>query len=404
MNAGRGCRRMSDQRLVVGALGITQILAWGSSTYLPAVLNAPVVADTGWPLAWVAGGLSAGQLMAAAVSPKVGRAVGDLGGRTVLAISALLLAIGLATIGAAPNLVVYVVGWAIIGAGMGAGLYDAAFATLGTIYGQSARSAITTLTLYGGFASTVCWPLSAVLVERYGWRSACFVYAGIQLFVSLPLLLATLPRRQVADITTAGSSIAPAAIGGRRRLQLVLLTIALPLSAFVSSVVAVQLLTLLQAAGATLAVAVGYGMLIGPAQVGGRIVEMTVGKRFDALWTLLSGAFLIALGLILILIWTGLPILALAIVVYGAGNGVWSIARGAVPLALFGRDDYAAVMGRLARPALLASAAAPFAAGVMFERGGVNLSQSILAILATLDVAVVAALVAVTLRRKPDLA
>jgi predicted MFS family arabinose efflux permease len=387
---------MSDRRLVVGALGITQILAWGSSTYLPAVLNAPVAADTGWPLAWVAGGLSAGQLMAAAVSPGVGRAIGELGGRTVLAASAVLLAIGLATIGAAPNLPVYVLGWAIVGAGMGAGLYDAAFATLGTIYGQSARSAITTLTLYGGFASTVCWPLSAFLVERYGWRSACLVYAGIQLLVSLPLLLAILPRRQVAEVSTAEPDVPTPVVDGRRRLQLLLLTIALPLSAFVSSVVSVQLLTLLQAAGATLAVAVGYGMLIGPAQVGGRIVEMTVGKRFDALWTLLSGAVLIALGLILI--WTGLPILAIAIVVYGAGNGVWSIARGAVPLALFGRDDYAAVMGRLARPALLASAAAPFAAGFMFERGGVALSQSVLAILAAVDVLVVAALVAITLR------
>jgi predicted MFS family arabinose efflux permease len=387
---------MSDRRLVVGALGITQILAWGSSTYLPAVLNAPVAADTGWPLAWVAGGLSAGQLMAAAVSPGVGRAIGELGGRTVLATSAVLMAIGLATIGAAPNLPVYVLGWAIVGAGMGAGLYDAAFATLGTIYGQSARSAITTLTLYGGFASTVCWPLSAFLVERYGWRSACLVYAGIQLLVSLPLLLAILPRRQVAEVSTAEPDVPTPVVDGRRRLQLLLLTIALPLSAFVSSVVSVQLLTLLQAAGATLAVAVGYGMLIGPAQVGGRIVEMTVGKRFDALWTLLSGAVLIALGLILI--WTGLPILAIAIVVYGAGNGVWSIARGAVPLALFGRDDYAAVMGRLARPALLASAAAPFAAGFMFERGGVALSQSVLAILAAVDVLVVAALVAITLR------
>ena len=387
---------MSDRRLVVGALGITQILAWGSSTYLPAVLNAPVAADTGWPLAWVAGGLSAGQLMAAAVSPGVGRAIGELGGRTVLATSAVLLAIGLATIGAAPNLPVYVLGWAIVGAGMGAGLYDAAFATLGTIYGQSARSAITTLTLYGGFASTVCWPLSAFLVERYGWRSACLVYAGIQLLVSLPLLLAILPRRQVAEVSTAEPDVPTPVVDGRRRLQLLLLTIALPLSAFVSFVVSVQLLTLLQAAGATLAVAVGYGMLIGPAQVGGRIVEMTVGKRFDALWTLLSGAVLIALGLILI--WTGLPILAIAIVVYGAGNGVWSIARGAVPLALFGRDDYAAVMGRLARPALLASAAAPFAAGFMFERGGVALSQSVLAILAAVDVLVVAALVAITLR------
>lgn len=393
---------MRDRRLVVGALGITQILAWGSSTYLSAVLNAPVSADTGWPLAWVAGGLSAGQLMAAAVSPGVGRAIGELGGRTVLAASAVMLAIGLAIIGAAPNLPVYVLGWAIVGAGMGAGLYDAAFATLGTIYGQSARSAITTLTLYGGFASTVCWPLSAFLVERFGWRFACFVYAGIQLLVSLPLLLATLPRRQVAEVSTDKPNVVPPTVDGRRRLQFLLLTIALPLSAFVSSVVSVQLLTLLQAAGATLAVAVGYGMLIGPAQVGGRIVEMTVGKRFDALWTLLSGAALIALGLILI--WTGLPILAIAIVVYGAGNGVWSIARGAVPLALFGRDDYASVMGRLARPALLASAAAPFAAGFMFEHGGVALSQSVLATLAVVDVLVVAALVAITFRWKPPAA
>lgn len=398
MSAERGCRRMLDRRLVVGALGVTQILAWGSSTYLPAVLNAPVVADTGWPLTWVAGGLSAGQLMAAAVSPRVGRAIGEWGGRIVLAASAGLLAIGLATIGAAPSLPVYVLGWTIIGAGMGAGLYDAAFATLGTIYGQSARSAITTLTLYGGFASTVCWPLSAFLVERYGWRSTCFVYAAIQLCVSMPLLLATVPRRQIISVTTAGPPATPAAADPRHRVQLILLTIALPLSAFISSVVSVQLLTLLQAAGATLAVAVGYGMLIGPAQVGGRLVEMAFGARYDALWTLLSGAILIASGLILI--WSGLPILALAIVIYGAGNGVWSIARGAVPLALFGREDYAAVMGRLARPALLASAAAPFAAGVMFERGGVALSQSVLAILAVVDVLVVMALVAVTFRAK----
>ncbi len=198
----------------------------------------------------------------------------------------------------------------------------------------------------------------------------------------------------------AKNTIKPAAVDGRRRLQFFLLTIALSLSAFVSSVVSVQLLTLLQTGGATLAVAAGYGMLIGPAQVGSRVVEMTIGKRFDAIWTLMSGGILIALGLILI--WTGLPILAIAIIVYGAGNSVWSIARGAVPLALFGRDDYAAAMGRLARPALLASAAAPFAAGVMLERGGVGLSQSILAILAVVDFAVVLALVAVSFRKGLD--
>jgi MFS family permease len=146
---------------VISALGVVQILTWGSSFYLPAVVAGPIADDTGWPLSWVVGGLSLGLLLAAAASPHVGTAVHRRGGRPVLALAALLLAAGLAILAFAPVLSVYLAGWMLLGLGMGCGLYDPAFATLGRLYGAEARPAITTLTLWGGFASTVCWPLSA---------------------------------------------------------------------------------------------------------------------------------------------------------------------------------------------------------------------------------------------------
>ncbi len=140
---------------MISALGVVQILAWGSSFYLLGVLAGPIEADTGWALAWVFGGLTLGLLVAGLISPSVGRLIGERGGRPVLAAAAVVLACGLVVIGAAPSLPVFLAGWALLGLGMGCGLYDPAFATLGRLYGAEARPAITTLTLWGGFASTV---------------------------------------------------------------------------------------------------------------------------------------------------------------------------------------------------------------------------------------------------------
>ena len=179
---------------IISALGVVQIFAWGSSYYLLAVLAAPIAADTGWPLSWIVGALSLGLLAAGIVSPRVGDAIGQHGGRPVLAAACLLLASGLVILAAAPSLWVFVAGWVVLGLGMGAGLYDAAFATLGGYYGHSARSAITTLTLWGGFASTVCWPLSALFLEHWGWRGTCAAYAAIHLAICLPLVVLVLPR------------------------------------------------------------------------------------------------------------------------------------------------------------------------------------------------------------------
>ena len=149
-----------SRRLVVSALGVAQILAWGSSYYLPAVLAKPIATDTGWSLTWVVGGLSAGLLASGIVSSVTGGLIQRKGGRPVLMAGAVLLASGLTVMGLAPNLPVYFFAWVLMGIGMSASLYDAGFGTLGRLYGKNARSAITSLTLFGGFASTVCWPLN----------------------------------------------------------------------------------------------------------------------------------------------------------------------------------------------------------------------------------------------------
>ena len=198
--------RALDRRVVITALGIAQILAWGTSFYFPAVFAEPIVAETGWSLGWVVGGTSIGLLTAGLISPQVGRVIDMRGGRPVLLASSTFYAAGLAGVGLAPALPVYLFAWVLIGIGMGTGLYDAVFAALGRMYGSDARGPITNLTLFGGFASTICWPLSAFMIEHAGWRSACFIYAALHVFVSLPLQMAVVRAAPRADPKSEGGS------------------------------------------------------------------------------------------------------------------------------------------------------------------------------------------------------
>jgi hypothetical protein len=254
---------------------------------------------------------------------------------------------------------------------MGSGLYDAAFATLGRLYGRDARSAITVLTLWGGFASTICWPLSAVLVESVGWRGTCFAYAAIHLLGTFPLHLFALPRENERPILREPDSNDPvvAATGtSRPRLTFLLLAAILTTGGAIAALISFHLITMLQGTGLTLAAAVSLGTLVGPAQVGARVVEMLAGRHYHPIWTLAAAALLITMGLTAL--WLQFPVPALALIGYGAGNGVWSIARGAVPLALFGPGGYAARMGMLAMPSLLAQAVAPLMGAVLMTAHG----------------------------------
>jgi len=404
---GKGRATGPRKGLVVAGLGLTQILAFGSSLYLPAVLSRPIADSTGWALPWVVGGLSLGLLTAGLVSPTIGRTIDRRGGRMVLSFSSVFFAIGLAGLGLAPSLSAYLAAWVAIGAGMGAGLYDAAFSTLGHLYGRDARSAITKLTLWGGFASTVCWPLSAYLVETIGWRGACGVYAALHLVVALPIHLFVVPAfaaktpgndREQGPVAEATRPL----LGLRDNVPaIVLLAGVITLSGVIASVVSVHLLDLLQAHGLDLAAAVALGALIGPSQVAARFGEMAFGKRYHPLWTMIASTVLMAAGLLLLMS-PGYAIAAVALATYGGGNGIGSIAKGTVPLALFGPAQYATLMGGIARPSLIAQAVAPSLAAVLVGVDGVSALLPVLAGLALANVCLVGLLAARTMRRTPQ--
>ncbi len=375
---------------MISALGVAQILAWGSSFYLPAVLASPVAQDTGWPLAWVVGGLSIGLLVAAFASPHVGAAIHRQGGRPVLALAACLLAAGQTTLALAPVLPVYLASWLLLGLGMGCGLYDPAFATLGRLYGAEARPAITTLTLWGGFASTICWPLSAFLVAQVGWRGACLAYAGLHLLVTLPLVLLLIPSPPVLPATADIREQAAAPLSSVERRAFRLLAGVLVLGGAIMALVSVHLITLLQARGVALASAVSYGVLIGPSQVGARLVEIASKGRHHPLWTLTAAFSLVAVGLAFLA--GGLPGVGVWLVLYGGGNGIYSIARGTVPLALFGPSRYPLLVGRLARPGLIAQALAPPVGAVVLTHAGPDTLWWLLLALSLVSLGLVGAL------------
>jgi MFS family permease len=386
--------RPLDRRVVITALGTAQILAWGTSFYFPAVFAGPIVRDTGWSLGYVVGGTSVGLLVAGLISPQVGRIINARGGRPVLLMSSLFYAAGLTAIGLAPVLPVYLMAWVLLGIGMGSGLYDAVFAALGRLYGRAARGPITNLTLFGGFSSTVCWPLSAFMIDHAGWRSACFIYAALHLVVALPLQMAVIgsapkPAAATAAQADATLSVNPARIANERVI-FVLLALVLSLAAGIGSIVVVHLLIFLQARGIDFAVAVSLGTLFGPAQVGARVVERLFGNRYHPIWTMIASYGLMATGLML---FTGrFPILAIVILLYGAGYGISWIGRGTLPLALFGPLRFPQLMGKLAFPSLIVQALAPAAGALLIEAHGADATIGVLTLLALINVVLVGVL------------
>lgn len=382
----------SRAAIIVPALGVTQILAWGSSYYLPAVLAAPIAADTGWPLTWVVGGLSLGLLVAGLVAPPVGRLIHRHGGRPVLAASAVLLAVGLLGLAAAPSLPVFLAAWAVVGLGMSAGLYDAAFSTLGRIYGDKARLHITTLTLFGGLASTACWPLSALFVSTLGWRGACVAYAAIHLGLTLWVYLLALPRTPPALDELKPDAAAEPPV--RSWPLFVVMAATITLSAMISTVISVHLLSVLQARDLTLAAAVALGALVGPSQVGARFTEMLIARWHHAIWTKVASVTLVVLGLGLLA--SHAPVVTLALVFYGAGIGLESIARATVPLSIFGARDYAPIMGKLAMPSLFAQAAAPAIGALLIQAFGIDAALGAVVGAALVNVALALTLLSMT--------
>ncbi len=360
---------------VVSALGICQLIAFGTSLYLLTALSKPIVAETGWNFAWVVGGYSIGTLVSATVSAQAGRHVGAGQGRLVLSISSLLFAAGLALIASSQNLIMYVAAWGVMGLAMGSGLYDAAFGTAGRLFGSTGRSAIIQIALWGGFASTTFWPLSHFLEVQYGWRPTCLIFAGIHLCICLPLYLFVVPKP--ADALPVTRHVhAPVHVHGIEARIYFALAVVVTLEMALVAVMSVHLHAVLTGRGLTMAEAVTLSAMVGPSQVVARIMDLTLGRRWPPYASMLAGIAALTVGIVLITAVTGLSVPAL--VLYGAGVGVVSITSGTVPLAIFGPERYPPLMGRIRRLGSVVQAAAPFAAAGLLAQFGVMTLLSML--------------------------
>jgi MFS family permease len=354
----------------VPVLGITQILTWGTIFYTPVLIVPLIAAERGWSISFAMGGFSIGLLVAGLVAPYVGRSIDRFGGHVVMAFGSLTGALGLFLIASAAHPVAYYAVWMVLGVAMAANLYDAAFSTLGRIFGVGARRPITALTLAGGFASTVSWPMTHFLLERVDWRGTYLIYAALLAFVAAPLHALALPRTRyeietaVPDPQSTAVKVLPA-----YGLPFILVASAFASYAFVPSGLSAHLLAIFSREGIDAATVVWIGALFGPAQVGARLIEFAFGRNLHPLWIARFAltTFLCAF-LMLVSLGVSTATAAAFALMFGGANGLITITRGAVPLALFGASGYGRLMGRLAGPFLLVQAAAPFIMASMIER------------------------------------
>jgi MFS family permease len=354
----------------VPVLGVTQILSWGTIFYTPVLIVPLIATERGWSISFAMGGFSVGLLVAGLVAPYVGRSIDRFGGHVVMAIGSLIGGLGLTLIVFAANPVAYYLVWMVLGVAMAANLYDAAFSTLGRIFGAGARRPITALTLAGGFASTVSWPATHFLLDRVGWGGTYLTYAALLACIAAPLHAAALPRsRFETDLPPQSNPEEPVKILPASGLPFILVASAFASYAFVPSGLSAHLLAIFARTGIDAGTVVWIGALFGPAQVGARLVEFAFGRNLHPLWVVrFALSTLLCAFVMLAVLGVSIGTAAAFALMFGGANGLVTITRGAVPLALFGASGYGRLMGRLAAPFLLVQSAAPLIMAFVIER------------------------------------
>ncbi len=355
----------------LAALSVTQIAAWGPLYYAFSVLMKPMQAELGWGRDLLVGGHAVALLVWGVAAYPTGKLIDRYGGRLVMSAGSVLAACSFALLATVHSVAVYYAAWVIAGVAMALCLYEAAFTVLTLAYKERSRWAITVLSLAGGFASTVFWPVTQSLVDAHGWRVAVMVLAAIQLLVCLPLHAFMLPGAPAAH---ARAAVAAKKAGGNAWLRspaFWLLVVSFTANSFVTAAVAVHVIALMQERGLTASDAVWVGALIGPMQVGGRLMEFLFGKHLSATGVGTVTVLLLPVSfLVLMAAGASVPALLCFVLLYGAGLGLYTIVRATTPAELFGRDNFGALNGALAAPSLFARAAGPIGASFVVTASG----------------------------------
>jgi MFS family permease len=355
--------------IVVAAIGSTQTIAWASSYYLPAILGAPIAGALHLSTNLFFGLFSGALLLSAAVAPSVGRLIDRRGGHHMLAAANLVIAAGLVILSVAHGITGLVTAWAVLGFGIGMGLYDPAFAALTWLYGRAARSAITGITLIAGFASTIGWPLTALFLHQFGWRASCLIWAGANVLLAAPVNWLAIPRTGAPAMPPRTATELPVAAPPRGAMPILIFFFSA--TWFVQGAMAAHLPGLLHAAGASSTAAIAAAALVGPAQVGARLVEFGLLRSVHPVSSARIAAALHPIGAAFLVVFGAPGIIAFALL-HGAGNGMITIAKGTLPLAVFGPQGYGLRSGLLSAPARVLQSAAPFLFGLLLTRVGVE--------------------------------
>jgi predicted MFS family arabinose efflux permease len=348
--------------VIVAGFGLTQIVAFACSFYLMGVLGDAIGRDLRLSATFVFATVSLSLAVPAFIAPAVARRIDRRGGKPVLMASHAALAAGLVLIGFAHDGLGLAMAMAVVGLGQALGLSPTPFAILVQLYGAAARRPITGVALIGGLGSTVGWPLTAWLAQHLGWRGACFLWAGVQLGLCLPLTAALCPR-------THGHGPQAKARPDEVRWDrpMVQLAVLFACAWFVSTCMSAHLPRLLAAFGLPMAQASAAAGLVGVAAVTVRLLEFTVLRRLDPRATTRVATLMHPAGAAVLLATDGAAGAAMAIG-QGAGNGMLTVAKGVLPLSLWGRANYAYRSALLGRPALFAQVAGPTVFAIALER------------------------------------
>lgn len=381
---GDGAGRIVIPRRAVFCLGLSQLISWGVSYYLIGGFGQAIAADLHWSGSLVYGGYSAALLIMGLASAPVGRLIDRYGGRVVMQGGALLMAAGCAGIALAHGIVLYYAAWICLGLAMRLTLYDAAFAALVRLGGAAARRPIAEVTLLGGLASTVFWPLGHLLAHHFGWRGALLAYAGFAL-LTLPLHFA-LPagRRGAAPAGAEAPAAHPPLAAGKaeRAVAGLLYTGIIGLASFLNSGMSAHMIDILAGLGLGATAAVWISALRGVGQSSARLAEILFGRRIHPLLLNLLATLVLPAAFFAGLFSGRFALAALGFAFfYGAGNGIVTITRGTLPLVLFEHRTYGALVGRLLVPSFILAAAAPVVYALVIrhfgEMGGLVLSLGI---------------------------
>lgn len=361
---------MLNRRTVL-YLGFSQLICWGISYYLIGGLGDFIVADTHWSRSVVYGGFSVALLMMGVTSPITGRLIDKYGGRLVMVIGSVLSALGCAGLAMSHSIFAYYASWVCLGLAMRLTLYDAAFATLARIAGPNAKRPISQITLLGGLASTVFWPIGHFLAGEYGWRGALFVYAVFAL-LTLPLHLSLPNGRYEAGKTDGRIDSSPMAESPQDRILAgSVFALIVTMINFLNAGMSAHMISILSGLGLGTLISVWIGTLRGIGQSSARLGEILFGRRLHPLNLNLMATIVLPFSFAIGLLSGRLVMAAVTFAfLYGAGNGIATITRGTLPLVLFDHRTYGAFVGKLLVPSFFLSAAAPIVYAFIIEHIG----------------------------------